>query len=522
MFQIGQSIGDYAILQELGKGGYGRVYKVEHTITGRREAMKMLTAGDANAAEQSERFLREIRVQASLSHPNIAVVHTAFWVNDDLALVCELLEGRSLQQFLEHQQPTHQQALDIVAQVLEALSYAHAHGVIHRDISPANIFMTAGGTVKIIDFGLAKAATDLRLTREGSPIGAAHYMSPEQIRGAQDIDARTDIYSCGVVLYELLTGKKPFEGDSAFAIMKAHTEDPPPYPTTANPPIPAALSSILLRTLAKKPEERFQSADAFLTAIRQAEVQPAQVRQQRPLRHPLLIVSIAAALTILIGGLVALVTTRPGKAQSPTSKSFTALPAIVPSSPLIPAVAKPSPPASPIVPSIPVMPAVATPPSESVKRTPQTHRHKIAPLPAKAALVEPTGAAAADNTQVPADAAVVTTRPGNAPSQTGKSFTSQPPSAIVPGSPVVPPVAILPAGSVSGTATTHQPKISLPAAKTALVEPTGAAGPDNAQVPTNAQGEKPRNPIEKLGGVLKRINPFHQNNSAPPTHDKGK
>lgn len=180
MFQIGQSLGDYAILQELGKGGYGHVYKVEHTITGRREAMKVLAATGTNAAEQSERFLREIRLQASLSHPNIAVVHTAFWVNDDLALVCELLEGESLQQLLERQPPSHKQALEVITQVLDALSYAHARGIIHRDISPANIFLTARGIVKIIDFGLAKAATDLRLTREGSPIGAAHYMSPEQ------------------------------------------------------------------------------------------------------------------------------------------------------------------------------------------------------------------------------------------------------------------------------------------------------------------------------------------------------
>jgi len=174
IFQIGQSLGDYSVLQELGKGGFGHVYKVEHTITGRREAMKVLAAGEANATEQAERFLREIRLQASLSHPNIAVVHTAFWVNDDLALVCEFLEGQSLQEFLEQEQPPLSRALDILAQVLDALSYAHARGIIHRDISPANIFLTAGGTIKIIDFGLAKAATDLRLTREGSPIGAGH------------------------------------------------------------------------------------------------------------------------------------------------------------------------------------------------------------------------------------------------------------------------------------------------------------------------------------------------------------
>jgi serine/threonine-protein kinase len=333
MFQVGQSLGDYAILQELGKGGYGTVYKVEHTITGRREAMKILAAGDASQAERSERFLREIRLQASLSHPNIAVVHTAFWVNDDLALVCELLEGESLKQRLERQALSHKEAMEIMAQVLEALSYAHARGIIHRDISPANVFLTAGGTVKIIDFGLAKAATDLRLTREGSPIGAAHYMSPEQIRGAQDIDARTDIYSCGVVLYELLAGKRPFEGDNAFDIMKAHTEQPPPPPALDNP----RLSEALLRALAKKPEARFQSADAFLQTIKNVRIEGAEPNRHRSFKRPVLVM-VCVALTILLGTLVAAVTTRLSNAQSqalalPLPPVFATPAAVIPSTP---------------------------------------------------------------------------------------------------------------------------------------------------------------------------------------------
>ncbi len=237
--------------------------------------------------------------KASLSHPNIAVVHTAFWVNDDLALVCEFLEGESLQQLLERRPLSHRQALDIMAQVLAALSYAHARGIIHRDISPANIFLTAGGIVKIIDFGLAKAATDLRLTREGSPVGAAHYMSPEQIRGAQDIDVRTDVYSAGVVLYELLVGKKPFEGDSAFTIMKAHTEEAPSSPTAINPEIPNALSAIVLRALAKKPEARFQSADAFLQAIGAVEIKPVAAGKHHSISRPLM--AACLALTLVIG-----------------------------------------------------------------------------------------------------------------------------------------------------------------------------------------------------------------------------
>lgn len=344
MFQVGQSIGDYVILQELGKGGFGQVYKVEHTITGRREAMKVLATGNINAAEQEERFLREIRLQASLSHPNIAAVLTAFCVNDDLALVCELLEGQSLQRLVEEHPLPRKEALDIIAQVLEALSYAHARGIIHRDISPGNIFRTGSGTVKLIDFGLAKAATDLRLTRESSPIGAAHYMSPEQIRGAQDIDARTDLYSCGVVLYELVAGKKPFEGDSAFTIMQAHTEQTPSSPSVGDPQIPAALSAIVLRALAKKPEERFQSADAFLQAIKNVQTAPVQANAHRSLRRPVLVTAIAA-LTILIGGLIAAASTsRLRSAQSLTDKSLTvpAPPEPVTAGPVLPAPTMPT------------------------------------------------------------------------------------------------------------------------------------------------------------------------------------
>jgi len=415
MFQVGQSLGDYAILQELGKGGFGQVYKVEHTITGRREAMKVLAASNANAGDQAERFLREIRLQASLSHPHIAVVHTAFWVNDDLALVCELLEGESLQQLLERQGPTQRQAMEIMSQVLDALSYAHARGIIHRDVSPANIFVTPGGTVKIIDFGLAKAATDLRLTREGSPIGAAHYMSPEQIRGAQDIDARTDIYSCGVVLYELLTGKKPFEGDNAFDIMKAQTEQVPPSPMEANPQISTALSEIVLRALAKKPEARFQSADALLLALREvpAEITPSVAA--RPYRRTILIAA-CAVLTILIGALVAAVTTRIGNAQSDIRKSLVA-PASVPAMAATPA-------------------PVIAPPLESA-----------------------------------------------------------------------PPAANAKARTTASKTPRHK------------ASQTDTATPEENSEESAPAPAKTRNPVAKLGSVLKRINPFQQSSSAPPKDD---
>lgn len=229
------------------------------------------------------------------------------------------------------------QALEIIVQVLDGVGYAHSRGIIHRDISPANIFVTGSGIVKIIDFGLAKAATDLRLTREGSPIGAAHYMSPEQIRGAQDIDARTDLYSCGVVLYELIVGKKPFEGESAFEIMKAHAEQLPHLPTAANLQTPPELAVIILRALAKKPGERFQSAEMFCQAIKQVQVGPTATRTHTYLKRPVLIASVVTV-TIVIGTAFMSLNTRPVTSAPLLPKSYSVPP------PPEPLAARPRPP----------------------------------------------------------------------------------------------------------------------------------------------------------------------------------
>lgn len=271
-FQIGQSAGDYRIVEILGSGGAGQVFKVEHRITRRVEAMKVLLSG--RMEEQAERFLREIQVQASLQHPHIASVLNAFWVDDDLVMIMELVEGESLEKRLERGRLPLETALDYARQALAALRYAHSRRVAHRDIKPANIIVTPGGAIKLTDFGLAKSAADPRLTQTGAVLGTAHYMSPEQVKSAAVVDARSDIYSLGAVLYEMATGRRPFQAESPFDLMLAQVQTLPRPPVEIDASVPAALSRAILKALAKGPEERFQSAEEFLAAL---ETRPASV-----------------------------------------------------------------------------------------------------------------------------------------------------------------------------------------------------------------------------------------------------
>jgi len=269
-FSIGETVGAYRILQELGHGGMGRVFKVEHTITRRLEAMKVLEGGRPDAPEQAARSLREIQLQASLDHANIAAVHNAFWVGENLVLVMELIEGCSLRSVLEAQRLPLTTAVNYARQALAALSHAHAHGVIHRDISPANMMIGPSGVLKLTDFGLAKELADVQVSRSGAPLGSLHYMSPEQVRGAE-ADARSDIYSFGAVLYELVTGKKPFDGESAFAIMASQVNQPPVPPIEVESSLSHPLNSAILRSLEKDPAQRFPSAEEFLQALMPAQ-----------------------------------------------------------------------------------------------------------------------------------------------------------------------------------------------------------------------------------------------------------
>jgi serine/threonine protein kinase len=177
------------------------------------------------------------------------------------------VEGATLQSVLQAGRIPLPTALNYAKQVLAALQYAHEHGVVHRDVTPANILIAAGSVVKLTDFGLAKAPRDMRLTHSGAVMGSLYYMSPEQVRGSATLDERTDIYSLGAVLYEMSTGKRPFEAADPFSLMLAHVEQEPAPPLQIDPSLPLELSLILLTALAKEPDRRFSSANAFRDAL---------------------------------------------------------------------------------------------------------------------------------------------------------------------------------------------------------------------------------------------------------------
>ena len=268
--RIGDAVGDYRVIDIAGSGGMGTVYKIEHVITRRIEAMKLLPPGASDDPDQVQRFEREIQVQARLHHPNIVGLYNAVRNGDLIALVMEFVEGESLQRILESGPLPVETAVDFTNQVLGALAYAHDAGVIHRDVAPANIIVTGDGTAKLTDFGLARSVADVRLSTSGVPLGSPWYMSPEQVRGFGALDARTDIYAMGAVLHEMLTGEKLFKAAGAFAVMRAHVEAEPATPSSLNPRVPPALDDIVRKAVAKAPEMRFQSAGEFRLALANA------------------------------------------------------------------------------------------------------------------------------------------------------------------------------------------------------------------------------------------------------------
>jgi eukaryotic-like serine/threonine-protein kinase len=272
--ELNTRIGDYQILNELGSGGMGRVYRVRNVISDRIEAMKVLLPDLVGQQELATRFLREIKLMASLNHPNIAQLRTAFTANNQLVMIMEYVEGSTLADCLQHGPIPVPEALNYTGAVLDALSYAHHQHVIHRDIKPANIMVTPEGAVKLMDFGIARAGDGHSLTMTGTTLGSIGYMSPEQVQG-EATDARSDLYSVGVSLYEMVTGQRPFRADSDFSLMTAHVRELPKPPIELQPGLPPALNEIILTSIAKEPAQRFQSAEAFANALSSVKAEAA-------------------------------------------------------------------------------------------------------------------------------------------------------------------------------------------------------------------------------------------------------
>jgi serine/threonine protein kinase len=270
-FTVGQSVGDYEVLSILGLGGMGKVYKVRNVISDRMEAMKVLLPDLNSHQSLADRFLREIRLLASLNHPNIAALRTALTYENQLVMIMEFVEGETLANRIARAPISTAEAVNYSEQILSALSYAHKHNIIHRDIKPANMMLTPQGVVKLMDFGIARSGTDGSLTSTGTTLGSLNYMPPEQVRG-EAADARSDLYSFGISLYELLTGKLPFQGDSQYSLMTAQLNQQPASPISLRADVPPALNEIILMAMAKEPGDRFQSADAFCNALKSVPV----------------------------------------------------------------------------------------------------------------------------------------------------------------------------------------------------------------------------------------------------------
>jgi serine/threonine-protein kinase len=243
------------------------VYEVENEIAGRREVLKLLPRGFEQDRNRVDRFLREAKIHSRLSHPNIAEFYSGLQLDGQLVMTMEALKGVSLKERIASKSLTVAQAIDAGCQALSALDYAHRQEVVHREITPATIFVGPDGVVKLTGLGLAKQEHDPALTQIGAVIGAVHYMSPEQVKGQQDIDGRADIYALGAVLYEAVAGRKPFDSQSQFDIIQAQVMQAPAPPHEVSAEVSQGLSQVILRALQKDRGARYQTANQFREAL---------------------------------------------------------------------------------------------------------------------------------------------------------------------------------------------------------------------------------------------------------------
>lgn len=272
---LGSTLGAYRVEGSIGSGATGVVYRAVDVDSGRAVALKVLHENLGSISGLEQRFSREARVLAKLSHPGIVEVLDFGLDQGRTFIAMELLEGETLEDALVREPIDPQRALEYCDPILEALAEAHDHGIVHRDLKPANVFLTRSGAVKLLDFGLAKMLSDDEindegtLTRKGRIVGTPAYMAPEQITGVS-IDVRADVYALGVMLYELLADRRPFRYEKRRELLRAHLLEPVPKITEARPGlwVHPALEALLMRALAKDPFERFDNGRAMLNALR--------------------------------------------------------------------------------------------------------------------------------------------------------------------------------------------------------------------------------------------------------------
>ena len=265
---MNRQIGQYRVLSELGTGGMGVVYRAVDVLLEREVAIKRLRSEYAASSSVMDRFRKEAQLQAKLNHPNIAQLYTLVQDGDSLCIVMELVDGTVLRNFMPL---PWQGALPVILQVLEALDYAHRRGVLHRDVKPENIVIDREGTVKVMDFGIAHALGAARMTRERVVVGTLEYMSPERVLN-REMDQRSDLYSVGVLLFEMLCGRLPFEGESEYELLRSQVEAEPPPLRQIVPGVPEFVEAAVRRALEKDSRNRYPFCADMATALREGSV----------------------------------------------------------------------------------------------------------------------------------------------------------------------------------------------------------------------------------------------------------